>query len=84
MINPLNDINTWKPGDFMVFDNSTLLKEHDPRIHRGLGVVISNDGTSKIRVMWDPKCKLTLSEYHVPGLNVNVIHKFPFKGKYVA
>lgn len=71
----IHKIESWPPGTFMVFDNSQVQSVIDGREkkHVALGIVVANDGDSKLRVLWGANCGRPYCEYHVFGLNPNVI-----------
>jgi len=68
-------ITSWPPGTFMVYDNTMMesVQAGRERKHTGLGIVVANDGVSRIRVLWDSGCSRQFLEYHVEALNPNVI-----------
>jgi hypothetical protein len=71
----INDIKSWPPGTFMVFNNADTQAVTGGMAPRfiGLGIVVANDGMFHIRVVWGSNCKHQYLEYDVRTLNRNVI-----------
>ena len=71
----INEIKSWPPGTFMVYDNSDhrSVTGGMAQKHVGLGIVVANDGMFYIRVVWGSNCKHQYLEYDVRTLNPNVI-----------
>ncbi len=73
-----NNNHGWPPGTIMAYDNREQCLKHnlpDEVHHVGLGIVVANDGFSKIWVIWDATCRNCFSEYDVRHLNRLVISR---------
>jgi len=70
--NDVKDYRSWAPGTFILFDNRHVVLKNQ-QIHVGLGLVIANDDSGKICVIWGSNCRDRFSVYDCSKLNREVI-----------
>lgn len=79
----IHDIKTWPPGAVMLFDNRVELEKlrkedlssTDAVPHVGFGLVVANNGSGRIQVLWDENCARRYLMYEVRMLNPKVISR---------
>jgi len=71
----IHDHRSWPPGTFMLFDNrEQAISIGRPDVgHMGLGIVVANDDTGCIWVLWASNCKVPLAKYQCDTLTTECV-----------